>query len=89
MSTFIDNDDEHENNKDDDSSAAAAAAASLNVIFQRMDTPSDDYETVRDMSNAPLSTRTSLLTLLLVIVPLTVGATTILVVAANYYCHLC
>jgi hypothetical protein len=27
--------------------------------------------------------------LLLVIVPLTVGATTILVVAANYYCHLC
>ncbi len=40
-------------------------------------------------ADAPLSTRTSLLTLLLVIVPLSVGAATVLVVAFNYYCHLC
>jgi len=61
------------------------------VHFQRVDFPSDDYEEEanRDMKNAPLSTRNSMLTLLLVVVPLTVGAATVLVVAVNYYCHLC
>ncbi|VDM22784.1 unnamed protein product [Wuchereria bancrofti] len=39
--------------------------------------------------DAPLSTRTSFLTILLVGVPLAVGATTVVVVAFNYYCHLC
>ncbi|VDO38625.1 unnamed protein product [Onchocerca flexuosa] len=39
--------------------------------------------------DAPLSTRTSFLTILLVGVPLAVGAATVVVVAFNYYCHLC
>ncbi|VDN01982.1 unnamed protein product [Thelazia callipaeda] len=39
--------------------------------------------------DAPLSTRTSFLTILLVGVPLAVGAATVIVVAFNYYCHLC
>ncbi|VDM40084.1 unnamed protein product [Toxocara canis] len=39
--------------------------------------------------DAPLSTRTSFLTILLVGVPLAVGTATVVVVAFNYYCHLC
>ncbi|KAH7729628.1 Protein H01G02.3 b [Aphelenchoides avenae] len=75
------------------------------LVFQRVDPPLGDfshYDQHPDgkspyaaihrrvvSENAPFSTQTSLLTLLLVIVPLSVGATAIIVVAFNYYCHLC
>ncbi|CAD6195434.1 unnamed protein product [Caenorhabditis auriculariae] len=55
------------------------------LVFHRMDRPDDQT----GPPPAPISTKTSLLTLLLVVVPLTVGAATVLVVAFNYYCHLC
>ncbi|KAI6171455.1 hypothetical protein M3Y97_01046500 [Aphelenchoides bicaudatus] len=59
-------------------------------IFQRVDGPPGEYIDEHGMRRqATLSTRTSLLTLLLVIVPVSVGAATILVVSFNYYCHLC
>jgi len=61
------------------------------VQFNRVDPPLGDFSGFDNMhdDDAPLSTKTSLLTLLLVIVPLTVGGATVLVVAFNYYCHLC
>lgn len=68
------------------------------LVFSRMDRPDDEPPPPA----APISTKTSLLTLLLVVVPLSVGAATVLVcfsppfsndsiqvVAFNYYCHLC
>uniref|UniRef100_A0A0N5A0F7 Activin_recp domain-containing protein n=1 Tax=Parastrongyloides trichosuri TaxID=131310 RepID=A0A0N5A0F7_PARTI len=58
------------------------------LIFQRVDTPDYDFPGLPN-PNAPLSTKTSLLTLLLVVVPLSVGAAAVIVVAFNYYCHLC
>jgi len=62
------------------------------IFFQRVDPPLGDfsgYESpiTHDDDSAP--SQSSLLTLLLVIVPLSVGAATVLVVAFNYYCHLC
>lgn len=38
---------------------------------------------------APLSSRTYLLTMLFVVIPLSVGGFAILIVSFNYYCHLC
>uniref|UniRef100_A0A0K0F2C5 Activin types I and II receptor domain-containing protein n=1 Tax=Strongyloides venezuelensis TaxID=75913 RepID=A0A0K0F2C5_STRVS len=58
------------------------------LVFQRVDTPDYDFPGIPN-PNAPLSTKTSLLTLLLVVVPLSVGAAAVIVVAFNYYCHLC
>uniref|UniRef100_A0A0N5ASH9 Activin_recp domain-containing protein n=1 Tax=Syphacia muris TaxID=451379 RepID=A0A0N5ASH9_9BILA len=40
-------------------------------------------------SNDQSTTQTSLLTILIVAVPLAVGAAMVVVVAFNYYCHLC
>nr|CRZ23817.1 Bm1282 [Brugia malayi] len=48
-----------------------------------------DSNPLHPQPDAPLSTRTSFLTILLVGVPLAVGAATVVVVAFNYYCHLC
>ncbi|CAJ0929199.1 unnamed protein product, partial [Mesorhabditis belari] len=58
------------------------------LIFQRMDRPDDGHYHMPG-PDAPLSTRSSMLTTLLVVVPLTVGGAAIAVVAFNYYCHLC
>uniref|UniRef100_A0AC35U4Q9 Activin_recp domain-containing protein n=1 Tax=Rhabditophanes sp. KR3021 TaxID=114890 RepID=A0AC35U4Q9_9BILA len=58
------------------------------IAFNRVDTPDYDFPGLPN-PNAPLSTRTSLLTIVLVVVPLSVGAAAIIVVAFNYYCHLC
>ncbi|VDK82536.1 unnamed protein product [Onchocerca ochengi] len=57
------------------------------LIFNRIH--SVDSNPSHPEPDAPLSTRTSLLTILLVGVPLAVGAATVVVVAFNYYCHLC
>ncbi|VDK71194.1 unnamed protein product [Litomosoides sigmodontis] len=48
-----------------------------------------DSDPSHPQPDAPLSTRTSFLTILLVGVPLAVGGATVVVVAFNYYCHLC
>lgn len=57
------------------------------LVFNRVDSvdPNPSYPE----ADAPLSTRTSFLTVLLVGVPLAVGTATVVVVAFNYYCHLC
>ncbi|GMR50445.1 hypothetical protein PMAYCL1PPCAC_20640 [Pristionchus mayeri] len=54
------------------------------LVFQRVDRPDDGPFHNPD---APLAT--SFVTILLVVVPLTVGALTVVIVAFNYYCHLC
>ncbi|CAJ0602871.1 unnamed protein product, partial [Cylicocyclus nassatus] len=54
------------------------------LVFERVDRPDDGFPP----EQGPV-TVSSLLTVLLVVVPLTVGAATVLVVAFNYYCHLC
>uniref|UniRef100_A0A0M3HVE5 Activin types I and II receptor domain-containing protein n=1 Tax=Ascaris lumbricoides TaxID=6252 RepID=A0A0M3HVE5_ASCLU len=57
------------------------------LVFNRVD--SIDTNPSYPEPDAPLSTRTSFLTILLVGVPLAVGTATVVVVAFNYYCHLC
>ncbi|KAI1717752.1 hypothetical protein Ddc_09602 [Ditylenchus destructor] len=60
------------------------------LVFQRVDSPLgdfSDFDPRHDDDSAP--SQSTLLTLLLVIVPLSVGGATVLVVAFNYYCHLC
>lgn len=63
-------------------------------VFERVDSSPGDFATFDHASGddedgpAPIK-NSSLLTLLLVIVPLTVGASAVLVIAINYYCHLC
>jgi hypothetical protein len=62
------------------------------LVFQRVDPPLGDfshYDNQHPNADAPFSTQSSLLTLLLVVIPLSVGATAIVIVAFNYYCHLC
>ncbi|GMS97416.1 hypothetical protein PENTCL1PPCAC_19591, partial [Pristionchus entomophagus] len=54
------------------------------LVFHRMDRPDDGPVHNPD---APLAT--SFVTILLVVVPLTVGALTVVIVSFNYYCHLC
>jgi len=59
-------------------------------VFQRVDGPPGEYIDEHGIRRqAPLSTRSSLLTKLFVIVPALVGAAVILVIAFNYYGHLC
>nr|CAD2160088.1 unnamed protein product [Meloidogyne enterolobii] len=61
-------------------------------IFERVDQPSSGEFATFDhqLDNEPMPIKNSnLLTLLLVIVPLSVGAAAVVVVAINYYCHLC
>ncbi|KAI6233872.1 hypothetical protein M3Y99_00856300 [Aphelenchoides fujianensis] len=59
-------------------------------VFQRVDGPPGEYIDEHGVRHrAPLSTRSSLLTMLIVIVPVSVFAATILVISFNYYCHLC
>ncbi|KAK6747146.1 hypothetical protein RB195_000395 [Necator americanus] len=55
------------------------------LVFERVDRPDDGMPPPEQ----PPATASSLLTVLLVVVPLTVGAATVMVVAFNYYCHLC
>ncbi|CAD5224319.1 unnamed protein product [Bursaphelenchus xylophilus] len=60
------------------------------VLFNRFDLPPGEYiDEDGHHHKSAISTRTSLLTMLLVIVPLSVGAATVMVVSFNYYCHLC
>ncbi|CAD5218175.1 unnamed protein product [Bursaphelenchus okinawaensis] len=60
------------------------------VMFNRFDFPPGEYIDEDGRHHKPgISTRTSLLTILLVIVPLSIGAATVMVVSFNYYCHLC
>jgi len=64
---------------------------SSDLVFQRVDSPLGEFSGFDAMNDddSSMPAKTSLLTLLLVVVPLSVGAATVLVVAFNYYCHLC
>lgn len=57
------------------------------VVFDRRNTElSSDTKTASEEQS---SSQSSLLTILIVAVPLAVGAAMVVVVAFNYYCHLC
>uniref|UniRef100_A0A914I8P8 Uncharacterized protein n=1 Tax=Globodera rostochiensis TaxID=31243 RepID=A0A914I8P8_GLORO len=60
-------------------------------IFERMDGPPGEFATFDHPGEGEERTikNSNLLTMLLVIVPLSVGAAAVVVVAFNYYCHLC
>jgi len=57
-------------------------------VFQRVE-GSQDISGYTTNDEDRITKKSTLLTLLLVIVPLSVGAATVMVVAFNYYCHLC
>ncbi|KAL3079829.1 hypothetical protein niasHS_014111 [Heterodera schachtii] len=60
-------------------------------VFERIDPPPGEFATFDHPTDGEERTikNSNMLTLLLVIVPLSVGAAAVVVVAINYYCHLC
>ncbi|KAI6202125.1 hypothetical protein M3Y96_00915400 [Aphelenchoides besseyi] len=58
-------------------------------VFQRVDGPPGEYIDEHGIRRRAPITRSSRLTILIVAVPVSIGAAFILVVAFNVYCHLC
>ncbi|CAE46677.1 Activin_recp domain-containing protein [Caenorhabditis elegans] len=76
--------------RQEDSMSPADPHHDAPLVFHRMDRPDDGIPPPPPgLMEREGPNKTSLLTLLLVVVPLTVGAATVMVVAFNYYCHLC
>ncbi|CAE46676.1 Activin_recp domain-containing protein [Caenorhabditis elegans] len=79
-----------DSSRQEDSMSPADPHHDAPLVFHRMDRPDDGIPPPPPgLMEREGPNKTSLLTLLLVVVPLTVGAATVMVVAFNYYCHLC